>query len=58
MNTTNQVLVTVRPFGDWVRSSERVLAAGATLCLETFGFEDHIEELWNQGLSLLTPSSY
>ena len=53
MNTTNQVLVTVRPFGDWVRSSERVLAAGATLCLETFGFEDHIEELWNQGLSLL-----
>lgn len=53
MNTTNQVLVTVRPFGDWVRSSERVLAAGATLCLESFGFEDHIEELWNQGLSLL-----
>jgi acyl transferase domain-containing protein/NAD(P)H-dependent flavin oxidoreductase YrpB (nitropropane dioxygenase family) len=53
MNTTNQVLVTVRPFGDWVATSERVLAAGATLCLETFGFEDHIEELWNRGLSQL-----
>lgn len=51
MNNTNQILVTVRPVGDWVKASERVVAAGASVCLQSFGFEEHIEELWNQYLT-------
>jgi acyl transferase domain-containing protein/NAD(P)H-dependent flavin oxidoreductase YrpB (nitropropane dioxygenase family)/acyl carrier protein len=51
MNNTNQVLVTVRPVGDWIKTTEKAVASGASVCLQAFGFEEHIEELWNQCLA-------
>ena len=51
MNRTNQVLVTVRPVGDWIKTIEKAVASGASVCLHSFGFEEHIQELWNQCLA-------
>ena len=51
MNNTNQVLVTVRPVGDWIKTTEKAVASGASVCLQTLGFEEHIEELWNHYLA-------
>lgn len=50
MNTTNRVLVRVRPLGNWLKVSEKAIAAGASVCLDSFGFEHQIEEIWKKYL--------
>ncbi len=53
MDNRNQVFVMIRPVGAWIRAAERAAAAGAKVCLESFGFEDQLPEIWEDGVSRL-----
>lgn len=50
MKNSNQVFVTIRPIGDWLKACEKVVAAGASICFESFGFEHQLEKIWKQYL--------